>query len=141
MDRVTEDEIIRQAESWVGTPWIHGQALKRVGTDCVGLVIQTGKELGWVPQNYKPPGYNQDWALHNEVSVLEKEVAKFASKASEPFAVGDVILFVYGKCASHAGFYIGKGNMIHAYQRRGVIKSPVRHYMNKFHSVWRVNNG
>ena len=136
-----EKTLLQEIESWIGTPWIHGQSLKGVGTDCVRFICSIGKFAGWVAPDYIVPVYNQDWALHNTVSILETEIQKFARAVSRPYQIGDVFLFVYGKCASHAGFYIGKGNMIHAYQRRGVIKSPVRHYMNKFHSVWRVNNG
>jgi NlpC/P60 family putative phage cell wall peptidase len=127
-------------ESWLGTPWVHGQALKGVGTDCVRFIISVAKAADWIPQDYKPPVYNQDWALHNEVSILELEIQKFAYKVSPPFAVGDILLFVYGKCASHAGIYVGEGEMIHAYNRRGVVRSSLRHYTEKFHSAWRAGH-
>ena len=137
MDK-TDKQIIDVLNSWKGTKWIHGQSLKGVGTDCIQFVISAAKELEWLPSDYQSIKYNKDWALHNEISVLEQEIAKFAIKVSSPFQVGDVLLFIYGKCASHAGFYIGNNMMIHAYQRGGIVRSSVRHYMNRFHSAWRV---
>jgi len=135
---MNDDRIVKEIESWIGTPWIHGQALKGVGTDCVRFIISVAKESEWIPKDYIPPMYNQDWALHNEISILEQEIQKFAFRVEPPFEVGDILLFVYGKCASHAGIYVGNDEMVHAYREAGVIKTPINHYIRKFHSAWRT---
>ena len=137
---MNNNEIINEARSWIGTKWIHGQALKGVGTDCVHFLIAIAKTFNWIPQNYKPPVYNQDWALHNEESILLKELEKFCYKIESPFQVGDVLTFIFGKCVSHAGIYIGDNKMVHAYIRRGVVESSIEHYKKYFHSAWRIKN-
>lgn len=131
-----------EVESWIGTPWIHGQCLKGVGVDCVRFVSAIGRASGWVPADYHVPVYNQDWALHNTYSMLEAEIQKFLIRTtSNDFRVGDILLFVYGKCASHAGIYIGDDMMVHSYIRKGVIKSSLKHYRKFFHSAWRQEAG
>lgn len=134
-----DEKIIKETESWLGTPWMHGQALKGVGADCVRFIVAVAKNLDWIPQNYLPPPYNQDWALHNEISILEQELQKFGHKVEPPYIVGDIITFIYGKCASHAGIYVGDNQMIHSYRWHGVAKAAIAHYADKFHSAWRVN--
>jgi cell wall-associated NlpC family hydrolase len=69
---------------------------------------------------------------------LLEEVSKFGYEVKAPFQIGDILLFVYGKCVSHAGIYIGDDKMIHAYRRNGVVESSIKYYETKFHSAWRV---
>lgn len=38
-------EIVAEARSWVGTPYIHQQRLKGAGVDCVGLILGVGRAL------------------------------------------------------------------------------------------------
>ena len=130
-------ELLAEIQSWKGTRWIHGQCLKGVGTDCVRFVCAIGKFAGWVEPDYKVPVYDIDWALHNKVSMLENEIQKFAVQVQQPYQIGDIFLFVYGQCTSHAGIYIGNNEMVHSYRGQGVIQSELRHYQKHFHSAWR----
>lgn len=136
-DQALKAEIL----SWQGTRWIHGQCLKGVGTDCVRFICAIGKFAGWIPEGYKVPVYHQDWALHNKVSMLETEIQKFAIKVQPPYQIGDIFLFVYGMCASHAGLHIGENEMVHSYRGKGVVRSPLTHYWRNFHSAWRPYGG
>ena len=133
----TDAELIAEIKSWKGTRWIHGQCVKGVGVDCVRFVCAIGRYAGWVPKNYSVPVYEIDWALHNEVSMLESEIRKFADRIGSPFRPGDILLFIYGKCASHAGIYIGDNKMVHSYRGQGVVESSLSHYVKSFHSAWR----
>jgi NlpC/P60 family putative phage cell wall peptidase len=132
-----DTELIAEIKSWKGTKWIHGQCLKGVGTDCVRFVCAIGKFAGWVQSDYKVPLYDVDWALHNKVSMLVSEIQQFAVEIQKPYQVGDIFLFTYGQCASHAGIYIGNNEMVHSYRGMGVIQSELRHYWQHFHSAWR----
>lgn len=129
--------LIAEIESWIGTRWIHGQCLKGIGVDCVRFVCAIGKFAGWVDKKYTVPVYNKDWALHNTATMLEDEVCKFCDKTIGPYQVGDIMLFIYARSASHAGIYIGGNKMVHSYQGGGVVKSDLKHYMKYLHSVWR----
>lgn len=134
---MTDAELIAEIKSWKGTRWIHGQCVKGVGVDCVRFICAIGRFAGWVPPNYSVPVYEIDWALHNEVSMLEQEIRKFCHRSSQPFKPGDILLYLYGKCASHAGIYIGDNKMVHSYRGQGVVESSLNHYEKSFHSAWR----
>lgn len=41
--------IIAEARSWVGTPYHHQAVVKRVGVDCVGLILGVGMAVGLMP--------------------------------------------------------------------------------------------
>lgn len=38
-------EIVAEARSWVGTPFLHQARLKGVGVDCVGVILGVGRAL------------------------------------------------------------------------------------------------
>lgn len=135
---MTDQQMIDEARGWLGTPWIHNQALKGVGADCILFILAWGQSLGLVPKIFKRPRYNRDWALHNAESVLLMEIQKHARKVKlKEMKIGDVVFFKYGQCTSHAAIYIGLGKIIHSVIRQGVIESNLKDYMDKFDSVWR----
>jgi NlpC/P60 family putative phage cell wall peptidase len=43
---ITRDDVVREALTWVGTPYQHQGRVKGVGTDCAGMVIGTARALG-----------------------------------------------------------------------------------------------
>lgn len=140
----TDEAIVREATSWIGTRWVHGQRVKHEGTDCVGFIIELGKAFGWIPADYAPPIYSRQHALHRDSSLLLAELARFArevppeERRGNDLAVGDIIAFHYERTAGHAGMYIGEGVFVHAYlPRRSVIASPLADFAAELHSVWR----
>ena len=136
------NDTVSIAKSWIGTRWVHGQSLKGVGADCIQFIISVAKESGQIPEEYKSIRYSQDWALHNSRSILLEEIQKLCIQISiEDIQVGDILIFNYGKCASHAGIYIGDRKMIHSKIRSGVIESGISRYMPRFNSAWRVYSG
>ena len=117
----SDEQIIAEARSWVGTKWKHGVALKGFGTDCVQFIVAIAKQFEWIPNDLKTPKYNRDWALHNSESLLIPELEKHCHRVNfHEVQVGDVLIFKYGQCASHAGIYIGDGRMVHSHVRHGV---------------------
>jgi NlpC/P60 family putative phage cell wall peptidase len=137
--------MIAEAKSWTGTPWVHGVALKGVGTDCVQFIIALGRRSGWIPEGYRPPVYSRDWSLHNEHSLLLEELARFARPVErEKSAPGDVLAFRQGRCAGHAGLYLGEGRFIHAVVGQGIRESRLvdgsghgGSWLERLDSVWR----
>jgi len=144
---LAEEHLVNELTGWLGARWMHGQAVKGYATDCVQFLIKVGKEMDWVPKEYDPPKYNRDWALHNSESALEKEIEKFCNRLQltehemrslEGVQIGDVLLFKEGKCASHAGIFVGDNEIIHAHIRKGVVKEEVTpYYKQRLRSVWR----
>jgi cell wall-associated NlpC family hydrolase len=137
---IDRSELIEEACSWVGTPWIHNQALKGVGTDCIQFIVVLGKMVGSVPESYNSPKYNRDWALHNGRSILLEEMKKFCDKISiDKMLPGDIIITNQGLCASHAAFYIGDDLVIEARIRGGVVRSSLNKISGSINSIWRLH--
>lgn len=133
-----EKQIIEEARSWIGTKWIHGQALKGVGTDCIQMIISIAKTFGWIPQNYTVAPYNQDYALHNETSQIKAGIVEFCYEVTDgKYKVGDIMLFAFGKCASHAGIYVGDNRIVHAPIKYGVLEDNIKNVGKPLESVWR----
>ena len=138
---MTDQEIIDEVNSWIGTKWMHGVALKGYRTDCVQFIVSIAKKFNWIPVKYETPKYSKDYALHNDNDILLKEIAKFGTKIEgKDFQVGDVLIFKYGRVPHHAGIYIGDNQIVHANNTEGVRKVDLNTMMKRFNSAWRLKH-
>ena len=64
LDRRRE-AVIREAESWIGTPFHHAARIKGAGVDCLMLLAEIYERAGVVP-HIDPPFYVPDWHLHRD---------------------------------------------------------------------------
>lgn len=143
MDTHNDEKTVKEvASSWLNKRWIHGQALKSEGADCIQFIVAVAKELGWLPEDYKTIKYARDWSLHSNRSILLEEISKVCHKVDftsiEELREGDVLVFTNGQTSGHGGLYIGDGRMIHAHIRHGIQEDFVVKYKDKLDSVWRV---
>lgn len=107
-------EIIIEARTWLGTPWIHQASLKGIGCDCVGLVRGIFSKWGLaVDQNdlrYAPRPF------HN-TEMLYETCKKYASEIPLAEArLGDILLFgAAGFPAHHIGILSYDDMIIHTW--------------------------
>jgi len=119
------DRAIRaEALSWCGTKFRHGAALKGIGVDCIHLVEAVFRAVGLVPEGLLPT-YPPDWHLHQREELLLEGLREHCDEVEAPFAVGDILVYRYGRAASHCGIYVGDGQIIHAATRDQVRCDPV----------------
>lgn len=116
-------ELIRQARTWIGTPYSYGGHTRKKGTDCSGMIM----ELFLNVYNLKLP----------RSSAMQREYARPIKY--EDMKPGDLIFFTTGKNATrvnHVGLYIGDNRMIHASGSRGVMESTLgdKYWQNAYHS-------
>lgn len=116
-------ELIKQARTWIGTPYVYGGHTRKKGTDCSGMIM----ELFLKVYKLKLP---RSSAMQREFS----RPVKF--KNMEP---GDLVFFSTGKNRSrvnHVGLYIGNNRMIHASASRGVMESGLdeKYWRKAYHS-------
>lgn len=109
-------KIVKTAYDELGKPYVYGDTGKK-GYDCSGLVYSIySKELGI------------------ELPRTSYSLADVGSEINRSELVpGDILLFnTTGKRISHAGIYIGEGNMIHASsgERKVIISSIDSGYFN-----------
>lgn len=139
---MTDEQLIVEIRSWIGTRWMHGQAVKGVGVDCIQFVVAVAKAAGWLPDDFSAPAYNVDHAMHSDVSVLLEGLEQYCVKVPKTdIRPGDILAFHYGRCASHVGFYIGNGRMVHSHIRHGVSEMLIQHLSDRLNSAWRFPRG
>ncbi len=113
--------VIAEAESWLGTPYHHMGRLKGVGCDCLTLLAAVYAASGIVPA-VEIPYYPPDWHLHRSTERYLDGLSAYAREVAAPGA-GDVALFRFGRCFSHAGIVICWPRLIHAWHLGGVTRA------------------
>jgi len=100
------EQLLREAESWIGTPYVWGGNEKTTGCDCSGFVKGAFQNLG-----VNLPRHSQDMG---QVS--------FGEVVTTDLRFGDVLVFPNPK---HVALYIGDGRTIEAV-KGGVGYSNIR---------------
>src|SRR4051794_18561064 len=57
--------VVREAESWIGTPFHHAARVKGAGVDCLMLLAEIYEHAGIAP-HIEPSFYVPDWHLHRD---------------------------------------------------------------------------
>ncbi|MEP2470236.1 MAG: peptidase, partial [Paracoccaceae bacterium] len=125
-----QSQIISEARSWIGTPYVHQSAIKGAGTDCLGLIRGVWLALyGAEPEAV--PAYSMDWSEpQGEERLWEAALRHLAEKPVQEEARADVVLFRMRSngVAKHLGVIGEVGDrpsFIHAYSQYGVVESPL----------------
>lgn len=123
-------EVVAEARSWIGTPYVHQAATRLAGTDCLGLLRGVWRALyGQEPE--VAPAYSADWSEAPRDERLWRAAERhLRGKVSTEIAAGDVLLFRMRDCgvAKHLGIATEVGTaprFVHAYSGHGVIESPM----------------
>lgn len=105
--------IVAEAQSWVGTPFRHGAALKGVGVDCIHLVQAVFRAVGLTEAEV--PAYPPDWHLNaGGGDLLRAGLLAHCDPVDAPYQVGDILVYNFGRAPSHCGIYVGDGRVVHA---------------------------
>lgn len=93
-------EIVLKAREYINTPFIHQGRLKGVGIDCIGLVINVGKELGIFDESLNIGGY---LPIPDGTSFLKGADTYLVKQTKEEMLPGDTIIVKYDKDPQHIG--------------------------------------
>ncbi|MGJ3231307.1 MAG: NlpC/P60 family protein [Oceanicaulis sp.] len=118
--------ILREARSWIGTPYRHQASVKGAGCDCLGLVRGVWRAvLG--PEPETPGPYRPDWAERGAGETLLEAARRRLIVLDGSGAPGDVLLFRYapGCPAKHCAILSGPDRMIHAWHGRAVCETAL----------------
>ncbi len=113
------DTIVAEAQSWLGTPYHHEGMVKGAGTDCAMLLVAVYHAAGVIPP-IDPRPYPPDWHLHRGEERYLGWLEDYAAPVLAP-GPGDVAVFQFGRCFSHAGIVVRWPLLIHAYVGEGVV--------------------
>lgn len=112
--------VVREAESWIGTPFHHAARVKGEGVDCLMLLAETYQQAG-ICGHIEPPFYVPDWHLHREAERYMEGLLPYAHEISGPPSAGDIALFRFGRTFSHGAIVARWPRLIHAYWAIGVV--------------------
>ena len=122
MDSSARERLLTEALSWQGTPWHHRGRVKGVGVDCLHFVAAVYERAGLAP-HVDPGPYPRDWHMHRDEERILQGVGQYAEEVDaqvdtpEP---GDIAVFRFGRCYSHAAIVLDWPLVIHAYVGQGV---------------------
>lgn len=136
------NEIVAEALTWLGTPYHHQGRVKGFGVDCAMLLCEVYHAVGMIP-TLDTPVYPPDWHLHRGEERYLQHIMQYAVEVDEPQA-GDVALFKFGRCVSHAAIIVSWPTVIHAYMQHGqVVMSDASQgkLSTRLAGFWRVCDG
>ena len=111
--------IIDEAMTWLKTPWRHAAAIKGAGVDCGRLLIEVYANVGLI-ERYTPDYYPQDFALHSSDERFLANIERYAVQVEHP-KQGDIAVWKFGRCFSHAAIVLTYPRIIHAKIGQGVL--------------------
>jgi NlpC/P60 family putative phage cell wall peptidase len=124
---ITRAQIVREARSWIGTPYHHQQSCRGVGTDCLGLVRGVWRSL-YGQDAEAPPAYSRDWAEASGVETLINAADRHLIKIPVGSASGgDIVIFRFraGSPAKHVGILAAPERVIHAMEGGPAVEMTV----------------
>ena len=114
----TRAEVIKEARSWIRTPWRHQGRIKGVASDCIGVVIGTAKALGLTEPDFDI----RDYARFPDGKLLRKYLGELMDPVSlSQKQGGDVLLIRPSRIDQHIAILTFENSIIHAIDmERGV---------------------
>lgn len=125
MDEAMRAAVVKEALTWLGTPYHHHARVKGVGVDCAQLLCAVYEACGCVP-HIDPGNYAHDWHLHRGEEVFIGWLEKAGAREVQTPTRGDVAVFRYGRAYSHGAIVVGATGrvaVLHAYVRLGVMQT------------------
>jgi cell wall-associated NlpC family hydrolase len=114
-----KDAVVREALTWIGTPFHDRATVKGHGVDCAMLLRAVFRETGLVPE-FEMPEYSPQHHLHSRVPLLEQTLQRFAHRVDRPLP-GDVVVYKFGHVHHHAAIVVEWPQIVHAYKSAGSV--------------------
>jgi cell wall-associated NlpC family hydrolase len=123
---ITEAEgreaIVKEAVSWLGTPFEHGQCLKGVACDCATFIAGVYSACGLIPETEQRHNLLSDWYLHTSVNHYKRRLLRYAREIVTASATptkdvgpGDIVLVGHIRADAHGGIVEHWPIVIHAH--------------------------
>jgi cell wall-associated NlpC family hydrolase len=116
----TRQNVVREAISWLNTPYHHHADVKGAGVDCVMLMVRVYGACGLIGTDVDPRPYPHDWHMHRSDEIYLGGVEALAESVETPLP-GDIALFQFGRCVSHGALVIEWPLVLHAYIEHGAV--------------------
>ncbi len=124
LEKQQRDLIVKIAHTFLRTPYHPCGMVKGAGVDCLTLLSETFREAGLVT-NAKIPHYSPEFMLHSSEEKYMNGLKEYAHEIEGPPLAGDIAMWKFGRCFSHAALVIEWPMVIHAYVGRTVQTEDV----------------
>lgn len=141
--RFTSEDLVREARSWIGTPYVAQAAMKGVGADCVGLIIGVWKACGLIPQDYSPGAYEENDAGKLVTELVSLGFSEVAGNRLEACSTGCVLVLELPMARRHCAIVSevdgDRVSIVHVYGRKRGVTEHVMDaaWWKRVESVWR----
>ena len=133
-ERLAREHIIEVAKSWMLTPFIDGQGLKKCGVDCAYFLARVAEESG-ATARIELPAYSPQVYLHRKGDTTYLDLMKqYAREIAEcEVKPADMVLYKVAASYTHGGIIISwPDSIIHPIRPHGVICSSANEGFVKF---------
>lgn len=125
-------KIYKEAVEWIDTPWIHHQAVKGVGCDCIGLIIGVGNnaadfKFSWKdPKNHVFKGYSRMPEPAKMKAGMLANLDWIGMMAGDA-GIGDILWLRVEKRPHHVAIVGPDGLIVHAdmFPKQGALGGKV----------------
>ncbi len=107
--------VVREAESWLGTPYHHRAWIKGAGVDCAMLLKQSFVNAGLV-EDFEVGNYPPDWMLHRGEEIFLGIVTRYCREVPAPTGPGDIMLCRVARLYAHGCLIVAWPRVIHAFR-------------------------
>ncbi|MEM9429465.1 MAG: peptidase [Pseudomonadota bacterium] len=123
----TRTEIVAEARTWIGTPYVHQASCLGAGADCLGLLRGVWRAL-YGAEPAPVPAYTWDWSEPDGVERLMAAAVEHLVEERDA-RPGSVLIFRMrqSSVAKHIGILTDASpkRFIHAYTRAGVVEAAL----------------
>ena len=120
---MTRAEIIAEARTWLGTPWVHQACCKGVGVDCLHLIAGVARAFG--SPDAEKFFATQEWhsyGRHPDPEMMFAGCDQLLDRIAIADALpGDVLVLRCGRHPMHFGLLSAADKMIHAWLGAGRV--------------------
>lgn len=133
--------LVREALSWIGTPFHDGANLKGVGVDCQNFLIEVYRNAGVISDLPEFPYFGKQWFFHTSEELYLNYLLRFGFEIPGPPRPGDVVMYKMGKAFSHSAVVIEWPKVVHVLWTRVVTLADAERegqllVPRKFLSFW-----
>lgn len=142
---MTENPLITQARTWIGTPFHHQGRVKGVGCDCLGMLIGVADELKLVGNGVLIASLdNVNYSLSPNTTELIAKMAEYLQEVRD-IEVGDIALLKMEGNPQHLGIitdYVHGGfGILHAIYGNGVVEHALTtSWENRIYKLYRPSS-
>lgn len=130
----TRAQIIAEARTWIGTPWVHQGRLKGIACDCVGMIICVARAL-----EIFPPELDATYSRNPQPKLMIDYLNQYLDRIDGPPQPADVLLLRPHRITQHLGILTGDNTFIHAIDRHRGVREHILdpRWQRAICGVWR----